>query len=185
MLGLRAIAPTSLIPEEDPTPEYHGSLAENMCCPICVAILDRPLQLPCGAVVCLTCCCKWIQYSPTLACPCCYGHQLERSTTLQPPSLVTSLLESLLVHCTKKCGKLVKLREYKLHLNTKCKSHYDQLAYSPSKMTIKEILAKPSTSPATPAEVRVAEHLVRRMMDDGTSTSSQGVVKVRTRGQVS
>lgn len=54
-------------------------------------------------------------------------------------------------------------------------------------MTIQDVLAKPTTSPATPVEVRVAEHLVRRIMDQATSSSTngQGVVKVRTRGQVS
>ena len=154
-------------------------VAENLCCPICSAILNRPLQLPCGAVVCLTCCCKWIQYSPTMSCPCCYSHTLQSSTTLQPPSLLTSLLEIVLVNCTKRCGKLVKIRQCREHLKANCKSHYDQLADSPSKMTIEDILAKPTTSPATPAEERASEHLIRR------AVTSTGVIKVRTRGQVS
>ena len=34
-LHLQAIAPDSLLPTEDTNPQYQGSLAENMCCPIC------------------------------------------------------------------------------------------------------------------------------------------------------
>ena len=52
-------------------------------------------------------------------------------------------------------------------------------------MAISDVLARPTTAPATPTELRAAEHLVRRMMDQGTSSEeSQGIVKVRTRGQV-
>lgn len=49
-------------------------------------------------------------------------------------------------------------------------------------MTVGEVMAKSAQSPATPVEVRLTEHLVRRMMDQ--SSDGQGVVKVPTRGQV-
>ena len=44
-----------------------------------------------------------------------------------------------------------------------------------------DVLARPATLPATPAEMRVAEHLVRRILD----SSPEEVVEVPTRGQVS
>lgn len=190
MIHLQTMSPATFIPKEDPAPQYHdsqGSLAENLCCPICTVILDRPLQLSCGAVVCLNCCCKWVQFAPSLSCPCCYGDMLNSSTVQLPSSLLMNLLQDLLVNCKKGCGKVVRLVQYQQHLNANCRSHYDQLTDSPSKMTIKDVLAKPTTSPATPAEVRVAEHLVRRILDQDTahSTKGKGVLKVRTRGQVS
>ena len=49
-------------------------------------------------------------------------------------------------------------------------------------MTLRDVLAKPVTVPATPAEVRVAGHLVRWILDSGPN---EQVVRVPTRGQVS
>ena len=45
------------LPEEDPTPQYHtsDSLMGKLCCPICTYLLDRPLEISCGAVVCMNC----------------------------------------------------------------------------------------------------------------------------------
>lgn len=183
---LKTLSQSSLLPEEDPNPQWdpsQASLGANLCCPICMAILDRPVQLLCGAVVCFNCCSTWIQFCPTLCCPCCYSHSLSSLTVKQPSSLLTSLLQDLLVLCKGGCGKLVKLVQYKQHLKGKCKSHYDRSIHSPSRMTIQDVLSRPTSSPATPAEVKVAEHLVRKLMDPSTS-STQGVLKVKTSGQV-
>ena len=49
-------------------------------------------------------------------------------------------------------------------------------------MTLSDVLAKLITTPATPAEVRVAGHLVRRMLDCETG---EQIVRVPTRSQVS
>ena len=47
-------------------------------------------------------------------------------------------------------------------------------------MTIKDVLAKQTTSPATPAEIRAAGHLVRRIMQHNSgSTDNQAVVKTK------
>lgn len=181
----RSLAPDSHLPKEDIVPQYHTTLtplAENLHCPICTCILDRPLQLACGAVICLECCCKWIQFSPQLSCPCCYSDPLNSSTIQAPSSLLGSLLGSLLVNCTKGCGKHVKVMDYQRHLDGKCKSHY--IVDSPSNITLQEVLSKPATSPATPVEKKAAEHLMRRLIDQSSSTES-GEVKVPTRGQVS
>lgn len=178
----RSSAPHSHLPKEDPAPTYHTTmtpLAENLYCPICTNILDRPLQLACGAVVCLDCCCKWIQFSPQLSCPCCYNDPLNSSTIQAPSFLLESLLGSLLVNCTKGCGKHVKVVQYQRHLDGHCKSHY--VADSPSKMTLQEVLLKPTTSLVTPVEKRATEHLMRRLIDQ---SPDNGVMKVKTRGQV-
>ena len=175
-------APDQLVPQDDPEPilfECATTTTEPR-----TQILDRPIQLVCGTIICLRCCVSWIQYHhPPLSCPCCY-FQLDSAHIRPPPPLVLSLVEGVLVQCVRGCGIIVKLGQYQLHLNGACQSHYHQLANSPSKVTISEVLSKPSTSPATPAEVKVAEHLVRKIMDQ-SSGDAKGVFKIPRRGQVS
>lgn len=73
-----------------------------------------------------------------------------------------------------------------MHLKGACQTHYHQLIDSPSSMTMSEVLSRPFTSPATPAEVRVAEHLVKIIMDHGTGESSEErIFKIPRRGEVS
>ena len=62
-----------------------------------------------------------------------------------------------------------------------CQGYYHHQVDSPSKMTLRDVLAKPVTQPATPAEVRAAGHLVRRILD---RAPKEQVVRVPTRGQV-
>ena len=107
---------------------------------------------------------------------------LDRTSIRPPPPLVLSLLSGLLVKCGKGCGKLVRLDSCRKHIDCNCQSHHQQQLDSPSKVTLSDVLAKPVTTPATPAEVRVAGHLVRRMLD---SEAGEQIVRVPTRGQVS
>ena len=133
----------------------------------------------------MDCCCKWKQCTPSLACPCCYGHPLNSSTIYPPSPLIASLVDVPLINCNRHCKKIVLAAQYRDHLAANCQGHYHQLVDSPSKMTIKDVLAKPTTSPAIPAEIRAAGHLVRRIMEQNSgSTENQAVVKVQTRGQV-
>lgn len=143
------------------------------------------MQLSCGATVCFGCCQKWIKFhlGDSLSCPCCYDHPLDTSHTQTPPSVLVTLLDGLLVHCARGCDKIVRMDHYIKHLKGGCCSHYQQALASPSRITLGEVLARPTTSPATPAEQRVAEHLVRRILDN--SESEDKVVKVPTRGQAS
>ena len=182
--ALEELAPPSLFPAEDEAPQCHdSSLSGKLNCPICLSLADRPLELTCGAIACMECCCRWVKHHScaTLSCPCCYDHQLDSSQIRRPPPMVSSLMEGLLVHCVKGCGKLVRLDHYRLHLDSNCHNHH-QLEDSPSRMTLSEVLARPTSSPATPAEMRVAEHLVRRIIDH--NGSDERVFKVPTRGQV-
>lgn len=178
------MAPPSLYPENTPPQCSETYLTDQLSCPICTLLLDRPLQLSCGAIVCLQCCHSWVMHKSgtSLSCPCCYSHQFDSSQVCPPPYLVVALMESLLVHCGRQCGWLVKLNSYNKHLEANCRSHYHQSVNSPSTMTLSDVLAKPTSSPVTAAEKRVAEHLVRRMLNQGSSDSK--VVKIPTRGQV-
>ena len=117
------------------------------------------------------------------SCPCCYNHHLDSSAIRPPPPLVLSLLSGVIVYCGMKCGKQVRLDHYDRHLAGNCQGHYIPSVNSPSKMTLKDVLAKPATLPATPAEVRAAEHLVRCILEE--RSPEEKVVRVPTRGQVS
>ena len=50
-----------------------------------------------------------------------------------------------------------------------------------SRVTLRDVLSKPLSTPATPIERRVTEHLVQWLLDE----SPEEVIKVPTRGQVS
>ena len=59
--------------------------------------------------------------------------------------------------------------------------HYQLQVNSPSRMTLRDVLSKPTIAPPTTAEKKVAKHLVGRLL----SKSPQQVIKISTRGQVS
>ena len=132
--------------------------------------------------VCSPCCSKWVIHHDSehlsFSCPWCFSHQLDCSNISPPPPLVVSLLAGVLVYCGRGCGKLVRLDKYDRHTAGNCQGYYHD---SPSKMTLRDVLTKPVTQPATPAEVRVVGHLVRQML--GSDPGNQ-VVRVPTRGQV-
>ncbi len=67
-----------------------------------------------------------------------------------------------------------------------CRSHYEDLN-SPSKVTLQDVLNKPTTSPATITEMMATHHLVRRLLCQEGSSSSKAstIISVPTGGQVS
>ena len=125
----------------------------------CRNILDRPSY---GMIVSSICCTKWVvnNYCASerleISCLCCHSHSLDRASI---PWLVLSLLFGLLVKCEK---GLVNYR-----------NHIDWLSRSPrstSRHTLKsDVVAKPVTTHATPAEVR---HLDTRQWDRGANSES-------------
>ncbi len=160
----------------------HTSLTDKISCCICCEVVRNPVQLSCGQTICCDCCCKSIQYAYSLQCPCCYGHTLSSKTISSPSPLLISILDESIVLCIRRCGKMVQFQDYSNHLNCNCKTHYVN-TNSPSKVTLKDVLSKPTSSPATPVELKAAQHLVRRLMQHGEGSSS-GVIKVPTSGQV-
>ena len=70
-----------------------SELATTLQCPICADILCQPIELSCGSLVCSQCCCKWLQFSQKLDCPCCYSHQLSTETIKTPNSVILGLFE--------------------------------------------------------------------------------------------
>ncbi len=167
-------------PAEDPHPQLiPTSLTAKLTCCIRLDVVQSPVQLLCGHTVCAHCCCTHIQTSYSLQCPCCHRHSLSSKTISAPSKLFLSLLNELVVVCHRKCGNSVKLQNYNQHLHNHCKSHYVD---SPSKVTLKDVLCRPTTSPATSVERQAAQHLVRRLMHQGEG--APGVLQLPTGGQV-
>lgn len=73
--------------------------AEDIECAVCLRILERPLQLPCGQLCCTPCLCAWVTHTPTpdpLSCPCCQvTHTIHESQLLPPPQVLQKLLDTL------------------------------------------------------------------------------------------
>ena len=91
---IKTIAPPSTFhPSEVPGPSHTSSSVG--CCPVCHAILDKPLELMCGNVVCADCCCTWIEISGKLSCPCCYSLQAIDEHTKAPSPAFLDLLKSV------------------------------------------------------------------------------------------
>ncbi len=114
----------SPFPREDPHPNYVPSpVANKLLCAICLEIAANPVSLSCGETICCDCCCKSIQTTYTLKCPCCFSHTLNSKTICAPSLLFMSLLAESLVFCIKGRGKIVKLQDYQRHLDSRCKSY--------------------------------------------------------------
>ena len=130
-------------------------VSDDLSCPICMAVLERPLQLACGNKICFSCCHKWMNSheSYPIPCPCCYSHKLERA--LPPPPMVTNLLLSLspVARCAAGWWEL-----------TSTQSIWTASVWGTTNWRLihhlHDVLSKPTNMPPTPAE-KVAKHLVK------------------------
>ncbi len=71
------------------------------------------------------------------------------------------------------------VKNYGMHLAGHCKGYFED-ANSPSKVTLRDVLSKPSTSPATLAEVKATHQLVRRALMSEEGGQSSGTAKMIT-----
>ena len=134
----------------------------DILCPICCNILERPIELECGSAICLLCCTNWIQMSDSIQCPCCYN-SLEHHA--KPPSRLTlGVIGQQLVECSGGCNRTIKVELYHKHLQSQCQAHYEHSTYSPSRTTVQKFLDKQVDAPTTSVEWKVAQNLFKRMM---------------------
>jgi len=110
---------TPSFPKEDPHPQFKPTqYLHKLICPICLDIVQSPVHLLCDHVVCTQCCCKHIRYSSSLHCPCCNRNPLTTEAISTPSPLFLSLLNESVVVCSRKCGNMVMLQDYRYHLYT-------------------------------------------------------------------
>ena len=119
---------------------------------------------------------RWIKCAPSLHCPCCYHLSLNSTSINTQSPLLTSLVDDLLINCK---------RNWYLQFNTSLTlvptasiiiTHYKETD-SPE-VTIKDVLAKPHSSPTTTEEMRATGQLVRRIIQKNALTENPTVVKV-------
>lgn len=170
---IAAMAPPSFLPHSLPLSAIPTTCTHT--CTICMNILDQPIELLCGSLVCLD---KWLTISRKEECPCCFSPLHNHART---PSRVTmDMLGSQLVECPRGCNRTVQLGMYAQHHQSRCQSFFEHSTFSPSRTTISDILDR-NTEPTTQAEQRVARNIIKRLMAE--SKDSQ-VLQVPTGGQV-
>ena len=100
-------------------------------CNICTQILDGPVELPCGNIVCANCLCEKLDQKREMVCPCCPTEYLLEHTHITPANtLVQKVLSNLTVICIE-CGGLVKASAMEKHAEAKCQTH--TIPISPSR----------------------------------------------------
>ena len=156
-----------------PEPFFHGLTSlpipttNDILCPICCSVLERPIEFDYGSAVCLLCCTNWIQMSDSIQCPCCYS-SLESHA--KPPSRLTlGVIGQQLVECSMGCNRAVKVGFYLKHLQSQCQSHYEHSIHSPSRTTVQKILDRQVDAPTMSVERKVAQNLFKRMMVESNS----------------
>ena len=104
---LEVTAQPLLFPVENHLDYQTTAVSTDLSCLTCSDVLERPLQLACGDIFCYNCCQTWIYSCPTspTPCPCCHDHHLDRTTIWSSSPVVVSLLSSLLVICSRGCGR--------------------------------------------------------------------------------
>ena len=171
------LSPSRFLP-----PGANISLADLLC-PTCKCVVDRPVETPCCKLVCAMCMVRHIQDQPPGSCPCCDTEHDPSSSTIAPASdVVMKVLGTLLIRCDQpSCTEVVELQNLRLHVKCGCKRQ--MLPYSPSKLTVGQLLACPLEAPPSSTEQRAATSIVKRMMY--ISSEESRVVKLPTAGSVS
>jgi len=155
--------------------EYVSEQATSLLCHLCSEVVSQPVE--CESLVCASCCCRWIQVSRSVECPCCYRHQLDDTTINLPSVVVLDLLGTLRLSCNR-CSRTTIARQYHKHKESNCQGHYELV--SPFQVTVENISPKASHSTYSASGKAGGKHLVRRLM----SESEDSVLRIPTRGQV-
>ena len=191
--SLKVVQPLSL--SRFLPPATNLSLTDFQCA-ICLHIVDRPVETPCRKLLCADCISEslWCQDDSTeqeMPCLCCKGSHYITSTSFTPASeVVLKVLGALLTRCdNSSCTAVVGLKHLKQHVESGCK--ITASTFSPSKLTIGQIISRPLQSPPTSVEQKAAANVVQRLMQTSPTTdASEGntpssVIKLTTEGTVS
>ena len=166
---------------------------EDLQYSICNYIVDQPVETPCRKLVCSLCIVRLFRLCDDVAslpCPSCKEvHEISNSSYPPVSKVVVKMLGELLLTCDEtSCSDIVALKNLKKHVTSGCK-HDTHNTFSPSKLTVRQIISRPLTSPPTSAEKTAASRVVKRMLgcsnEPSTSTSPSGpIIKLPTAGQV-
>lgn len=160
-----------------PPIERFVSISEELLCPICKEVLDRPVQAGiCDHFFCASCIEKWLQFSNTnnSTCPVCKT-ALTVTHLKTAPRLLLNLIATSCASCRicKTVLKLEQLQEHELFCKHYVLERRDQ--------TIETILKTSTKDPLSSTEELLTTHLMKRKL---SSCSSPNVI-LRTGGTVS
>ncbi len=168
---IRSIAPPSFCQQETAISPHSFSN-----CPVCLEIVDRPIELKCGSgsLVCADCLCKWLHVSQTTSCPCCYSDHLNDLDSIHPPTEMTlEALGSIEVTCYL-CKKRGYLKYHKSHIESMCSTtNFNHALLNPL-----DLLSRPEDAALLPIEEKVQSTLIKRSMRNSHT------LQVKTGGQV-
>ena len=180
-------APQVLTPSSFLLPST-GLQINDVQCPFCSLVVDRPVQAACGQLVCCRCIIEYMQHNDLESFPCCHGGH----ATLPIPAadMVIKVVGSLLIHCST-CQMAVELRQLRHHFDSGCQTTGDQ-QQSQSQQTVDQILSRPLDAPPTTTEKKLATSVIRRMINSSSTSepttalaASSSLVTLPTGGQVS
>ena len=175
------LAPSAFLPPS------AGLQLDDVQCPFCCMVVDRPVQAPCGKLACCKCITKHMQanHHESLIFPCCGG--VHDSLPIPAAEVVVKVIGSLLLRCST-CQVAVELRQLREHHDSGCQAVSSSLH---SQQTVDQILTLPLNAPPTTTEKKLATSVIRRMLTSSTTPSSSqvpgpcSVVSLPTGGQVS
>ena len=173
--NIKEVAPSPLLTSES-VPKYIGNVHTSLECTVCMEVLQGPVELPCGQLICASCLTKSIATLNSTKCPCCYTCNLAENAPTKPPQIVLDLLAELHLEC-KRCHTSVAAGSYQAHLDAGCTAPTPV----PDSPTIKEVLSAPDDSPVTPMERKAAGQVIQRIIQQGESGQ---VIQIATKGKV-
>lgn len=168
-------------------------------CPICMAVLDVPVSLTCGHVVCSQCLSKSLQFSPTCpTCPCCPMSIGSTADIGYPADDLLDTLKSLQVKCFKAhCDAVISLGDLRDHHKEGPRIHqanpttppsvsqHPSPSQTPSAINLRQVLDAPLDKTPNIMEVRATTHLLKRMMHSSSECAQGSRLRLPTGGQVS
>ena len=169
---IRSITPPSYWPNQVRwSPVESAASISNITCPICLDVLDQPMELiPCNRHICSTCLCSALEASKEPSCPCCYSDHLSDSSTIRPVTpIVNNLIINTIFTCPS-CNKYVTLGNIISHHNSACKKFSFQCPLS-----ISSIPSAPVPNPLR--QTQLTTDIVRQSLQNG-------ILQVQTAGQV-
>ena len=86
-------------------------LNDNLTCPVCIQLLDRPLDTMCGSTICVECLCQWICFHDIPSCPCCHTDYFDHTHIKNTSILFCSILNSSVVKCPRMWCSIKRLRK--------------------------------------------------------------------------
>ena len=162
---------------------------DDFTCGLCQNIVDQPVETPCRKLVCSVCIALLLRSCRInhLPCPyCSVDHEVTETSFPEATDIVMKVLGDLLMKCENPlCTEVVALKNIRKHMAYGCMQ--EMHTFSPSKLTVGQILSCPLTSPPTTAERKAATSVVKRIIasKSGEEKQSQNIIKLPTAGQVS